>query len=1421
MEESNLVFALNGQRVELKDVDPQTSLLNYIRDETDCKGPKRGCGEGGCGSCVVLLSKYDPGSKQVEEFTINSCLAPVCSIHGCAITTTEGLKQETEPHAVHTRLAGFHATQCGFCTPGMAVSIAASLRKCSRKTQHGGTIGQPTSVETENFISGNLCRCTGYRPILDACKSFAADVDIEDLGVNTFWKSSDEAHSEKSALRPYQPETDPQFPTFLKDYTGKPLHVTSGQLGDEKTWRSASTLPELFEIYQNESIEKKRDVQFVVGYTSSGFYKDFKPSVCIDISRIPELQCLVQTDSALEVGAAVSLSKLIEFLDDSRGPVFPQLADHLRMVASQHVRNRGSVGGNLIMTQKHGFASDVATILLGAGSRVTLASAEDSTVTDLEDFLAGQSPQTSILQSIHIPTWAKSENSSDRVFFRTYRSSPRSSGNAVSSINAAFLAVLQTSTPSGHEEPGSKVLHLRLAFGALGCPLPLRAGKTEKYLTGKVVSVGVLREAVRILREEIASSARDDKLHTAEYRESVGVGYLFQFFKPFITEVNLDNPPSYGSGVDAVSDGGPTHTFGNGNSTVVNGSVEKVPTRDGGPTENGAHRFANGNIAVENGSADKESEVRSFGRSAHKLDRREGFMGKQTFPVSNKFYPVAQPTGKIGAVLQATGEAVFVDDIPLPKGTLHAAFVSSRKALAKITSVNAAKALASPGAASFITVKDIPPNGQNAGKIDYFGGPPDKVFAEDFVGFVGHPLGVMVADTYEHAVQAAAKVEVEYDDTTLGPPILSLEEAAAKSSFKISKFAFLGSASVGDVLEKGDYRIENAEVYAGGQYQFYMEPQTALAVPDEDSCITVYSATQGPEFVQTSLGVALGIPLHNIRVITRRLGGAFGGKTTKSQQVAVACAWAAFKLKRPVRMTLDRNTDMEYCGGRHESKAKYTVEFNKDGKIMSLDTSVLMNGGFENNVMDEMGIFLVQSMKCYNWNSWRHVTKVCRTNLPDRGMMRAPGEIQGKFFAESIIEHVASFLGLDPTKVREVNLHTHESAKKFYGPVAAGPGEHFTPPKVWERLKGSSNFEVRKVSVQEFNQKNMWVKRGISIMSLLYPNMQYRRLGRVTVYGDGSVVVESGGTEMGQGLFTKVQQAAAYGLSRLWGENVDGQVPLSKIRIVQNDTISLGHGSITAGGITSEGTCEAVVNACNTLVDTLRPVLLELQSGTAESVSWEAVVKKAKMKSLPLSAQDQQRKFGSETQYIVCGAAVSEVEVDILTGGVRILQTDLLFDAGKSINPAVDIGQVEGAFVQGIGYYVTEEIKWDENGVLLTNGTWTYKPPTPDNIPHQFNVELLNSAGDPNRFLSAKGAGEPPLLLATSVHNAIRQAIKAARADVHQLQLLTNDGDSKEEKDRATSHFVMHSSATMEPVKKLCGLYNVDQYLEWLSRNKS
>ncbi|BBN18891.1 protein MpAO [Marchantia polymorpha subsp. ruderalis] len=1434
---SSVVFAINGRRVELTDVDPRTSVLNYIREETEFKGTKRGCGEGGCGSCVVLLSKYDSKSNKIEEYTINSCLAPICSVDGCAITTTEGLKNGKEPHAVHTRLAEFHASQCGFCTPGMAVSIYSCLKNSSKKSSMGAESTKPTVAEAQKAIAGNLCRCTGYRPILDVCKSFAADVDIEDLGVNTFWESSELA--KESSLNLYQSEKDPEFPTFLKIQAGDYLEVKSVRAEEVTAWRSASTLSELFTMYEEETKGKNRDVNFVAGNTSSGVYKDFKPSVYIDINKIPELHSVVETDCTLEVGSAVSLSKLITIMDARGGPVYSELAKHLRKVANEHVRNRASVGGNLILAQKRGFASDVATILLGAGSQVTIATSRDSCIKDMEEFLAGVSPDTTILQCIRIPSWAQySKDGKEKLFFKTYRSSPRKNGNAVSSVNAAFLGIFQTPEVDNGYTVG-KVQQLRLAFGHLGAPHAMRAKRTEKYLLQKTVNPDVLKNAVKILREDILSSAKDDDLYTATYKASVAVSYLFQFFEPLLPSSNLTSSqvgtPCMNGG-DTLSNGSKVHSrdvtgtkskseVHNKGDTCTNGNSEvhnKGDTDSNGNSEVHDKGDTGTNGAAMNGTNSDESAVRSFGRtSGNGIGIGEGFWGAQSFPHYDEFSPLSKPAAKDAAVLQASGEAVYTGDIPSPPGTLHAALVYSKKALAKVKALEASDALTSPGATSFFCAKDC--IAENVSVVNNIAGLEfrEPLFAEETVHFVGECLGVLVADTHEHAVLAAEKVKVDYDNSTLGPPILSVEDAAGMNSFKISPLAVMGTASVGDELIKGEYRMENIELFAGSQYYFYMETHTALAVPDEDDCITVYSSNHSPEVLHDTLSAALGIPMHNIRVITRRLGGSFGGKNTRSLIVATACALAAFKLKKPVRMTLDRNTDMVLSGGRHESKATYSVEFNKDGKITSLETNVLMNGGYPDDYRDLLGLLLTKAMKCYNWTSWRHVSKVCRTNLPARSMMRAPGEIQGNFFAESIVEHVATYLGLDRDKVREINMHTHESAKLFYGPSTTGKAELFTLPKIVQRTKDLSNFESRKLNVHSFNKRSMWVKRGISLTHVIYPNMQSAKVARVSLFKDGSVAVASGGTEMGQGLFTKVKQATAYGLSLLWGENATGKVDLSKIRIVENDSISLANAGTTNAGTTSEGTCEAVVNACKMLVKNLTPIYLKLKANGGESPRWEDVVKLAKGSRVVLTAEARNGEIGPATEYMACGACASEVEVDLLTGSVKVLQADLVYDCGKSLNPAVDIGQIEGSFVQGIGYYLTEQIKWDENGVLLTNGTWTYKPPTIDNIPQKFNVELLNSAVDSSRILSSKTAGEAPLVLSTSVHLAVREAIKSARADLQHLPPVPGHCGPENMKGSTDPLLIRNSVTSMENVKRLCGLYNVEQYLEKLSIESS
>lgn len=497
---------------------------------------------GGCGACVVLVARYNAASKRVEELTINSCLAPLCSLDLCSIVTTEGLGNSRDGfHAVQKRLAGFHASQCGFCTPGMAMALYGALRKWGPADGDGS--GGLTAAEAEKCVQGNICRCTGYRPILDACKSFARDVDLEDLGVNAFWSRSEDANW--SLLPAYEPAKDPAFPHFLVEMAEKEeSRVWSGtDFVDcgvaERHWMWVGSMEGLFAALRKYEGQQKT-VRLVVGNTSQGVYKHMRPQVFIDISGIPELLVVGQSRSGLEVGSAVSLSELIRILEDrhSTCSVYAQLAVHLHRLASVHVRNRASVGGNLIMAQQQGFDSDLATILLGAGASVKVASCIGHATLSLEEFLEkGGLDSGAVLVSIFIPAWDVDAGTSsngiktEELVFKTYRASPRRLGNAVSYANAAFLARVER---VGGEQ---WVRQARLAFGAFGGKHAVLAREVQDVLVGKELSAEVVLEAVTLLRSSVVPSSGTLKAH---YRASVVVAYMFDFLRSFL-EHNVKN----------------------------------------------------------------------------------------------------------------------------------------------------------------------------------------------------------------------------------------------------------------------------------------------------------------------------------------------------------------------------------------------------------------------------------------------------------------------------------------------------------------------------------------------------------------------------------------------------------------------------------------------------------------------------------------------------------------------------------------------------------------------------------------------------------------------------------------------------------------------------------------------------------------
>ncbi|CAH2065523.1 unnamed protein product, partial [Thlaspi arvense] len=1262
---------------------------------TPFKSVKLSCGEGGCGACVVLLSKYDPIQQNVEDFTVSSCLSLICSLNHCSITTSEGLGNSRDGfHSIHNRFSGFHASQCGFCTPGMCVSLFSALID-SEKSKSSSEF---TVIDAEKAVSGNLCRCTGYRPIVDACKSFASDVDIEDLGFNSFCKKGD---SNKSLPRFDSEKRVCTFPEFLKDEIKS---IDSGMY----QWCSPESVDELQRLLG--ACKANGDgvsIKLVAGNTGNGYYKEERErsyDKYVDITRIPEMKEIRESKNGVEIGAAVTISKVIASLKEiqvSPGveKMFGKLATHMEKIAARFIRNFGSIGGNLVMAQRKQFPSDMATILLAAGAFVNIMSLlRGLEKLTLEEFLHSNPLEAyDLVLSIEIPFETCETNT--ELIFETYRAAPRPNGSALAYLNAAFLAQVKD----------TMVISCRLAFGAYGTKHAIRCKEVEEFLSGKVTTENVLHEAITLLGKIIVPQ---DGTSNLAYRSSLAPGFLFEFFHSLITD-----KPSNGQHLD---------------------QPKPMPM----------------------------------------------LSSSQKVPLNNEYYPIGEPIAKSGASLQASGEAVYVDDIPAPENCLYGAFIYSKNPYARIKGIRFKENSVLDGVLEVISCKDVPKGGQNVGMKFGFGIEP--LFAEEFTVHVGQCIAVVVADTQRHADTAANLAVVEYETEDLDPPVLSVEDAIKKSSmFEI--YPFLYPQQVGDTskgMAEADHRILSSQIRLGSQYFFYMETQTALVVPDEDNSIVVYSSCQTPQYVQSSVATCLGIPENNVRVITRRVGGGFGGKAVKAMPVATACAVAANKLQRPVRTYVNRKTDMIMTGGRHPMKITYTVGFKSTGKITALELEILIDAGATLGLSMLMPTNIIGALKKYNWGALSFDIKLCKTNLLSKAIMRAPGDVQGTYIAEAIIENVGSSLSLETDTIRKINLHTYESLALFYKDGAGEPHE-YTLSSMWDNLGVSSNFEERVSIVKEFNESNIWKKRGISRVPSIYPVSMFATPGRVSVLSDGSIIVEVGGIELGQGLWTKVKQMTGYILGLLQCDGAEDLV--EKIRVVQSDTLSMVQGNFTGGSTTSEGSCAAVRLCCETLVKRLKPLMEK-------------------------SASDLYTPQETPTRYLNYGVAVSEASsVDLVTGQTTVVQTDILYDCGKSLNPAVDLGQIEGAFVQGLGFFMLEEYITDSEGLVVTDGTWTYKIPTIDTIPRRFNVEILNSGCHEKRVLSSKASGEPPLLLAASVHCATREAVKEARK---QLRMWKGE-------DGSGSTFQLPVPATMPVVKELCGLDIIESYLEWQLRANS
>jgi xanthine dehydrogenase large subunit len=717
-----------------------------------------------------------------------------------------------------------------------------------------------------------------------------------------------------------------------------------------------------------------------------------------------------------------------------------------------------------------------------------------------------------------------------------------------------------------------------------------------------------------------------------------------------------------------------------------------------------------------------------------------------------------------------TGTAKYVDDLwPHVARVTHAWPVMAPHAHARVLGIDTDAAASAPGVLAVLTAADVP------GENDIGVARRDEPLFPSEVSFAGHAVAWVIAETEELARLAAGRVQVSYEPL---PAILSIDNAIAAGSY-LTAGDRLHVGDAGAALDAAPHRL-TGEFRIGGQEHFYLETNAALAWPDDDGGMFVHASTQHPAETQEIVARVLGVPKSAVVVQCLRMGGAFGGKEVQANAWAAVAALAAAKLQRPARVRLTRRQDMVMTGKRHPFLARYRVGYDGSGRLQALALELFSDGGWSLDLsFPVLGRAMFHVDNCYKVPHLEVVGRVCRTHHVSHTAFRGFGGPQGMLVIEEIVDRVARSLDLPPHVVRERNFY-REGDETHYGQRVKDP-ERIA--RIWSELSASSDLEARLSAVAAFNARSPHAKRGLAItpvkFGISFTTSFYNQGGAlVLIYKDGSVQVNHGGTEMGQGLHTKILQVAADGLG----------VPLRSVRLMPTRTDKVPNTSATAASCGSDLNGAAVRDACDTLRARLAAIAAShfgVEAGDIVFVEGRVfpssrpddalpfcdVVTKAYLARVQLFAAgfystpnitfDWKTGKGTPFHYYAYGAAVSEVEVDGFTGQYRLLRTDILHDVGESLSPLVDRGQVEGGFVQGVGWLTIEDLVWGADGAFLTHGASTYKLPTLGECPPDLRVSFLERAREPGVVHGSKAVGEPPLMLAISVREAIRAAVAA------------------------------------------------------------
>uniref|UniRef100_A0A8C7NC32 xanthine dehydrogenase n=1 Tax=Oncorhynchus kisutch TaxID=8019 RepID=A0A8C7NC32_ONCKI len=1253
-------------------------------------GTKYGCGGGGCGACTVMVSKYDQLNNRVLHYTVNACLQPICTLHGAAVVTVEGIgSTKTKLHPVQERIAKAHGSQCGFCTPGMVMSMYTLLRNKPH----------PTMEDIREALGGNLCRCTGYRPIIDGFKTFC-DVSNafnlfpqNDCVLNKYLipcQISEELFHMDNVL-PLDPSQDLIFPPELMIMGKKRACGSLCFQGDRLKLISPVDLTNLLELKTEYP-----EAPVVVGNTTIGINL-----LLCHLLFVIYLLC-VHVHAGVSMGAVCTLSSLKEEMERAvremeaeRTRGYQALLQTLQCLAGKQIRNMATIGGNILSANPK---YDLNSVLAALDCTLQVMSKENGTraITLNEELFTGFGKTAlrpdEVLLSIDIPY------SKPWEFVSAFRQAQRREF-AFSIVNAGMKVLFREGT--------NIVESLNIYYGGVG-PTLVKVGRTCQKLVGRSWGEDLLADACRLLEEEVelSDSAHGGKV---EYRKTLTTSFFFKFYMQVLQELR-----------------------------------ERVHIQD----------------------------------SALKPFKNEVPQGHHSFQlVSNAQSsqdPVGHPMMHQAAFHQATGEAQYYDDIPAVQGELFVFMVTSTRAHAKIINIDPSEALGMTGVVTFLSAGDVP--GQNRRML--FNN-PEELFAEEEVSCVGQIIGAVVAESREQARRAAQMVKVTYQD--LLPVFFTIEEAIQHQSFFDPKRK-LERGDVDKAFETVDQILED-EIYLGGQEHFYMETQGLIAVYYNFlfECPFVLSLQ-----LQEVVGITLGIDSNKITCHVRRLGGAFGGKVMKIASLSAITATAAVNI-------INNNCVIRgiFTSAFLTTSFFSQVGYNNDGTIMAADITYYSNGGCTLNESLIMEKALLHMDNGYKIPNLRGRGLVCKTYLPSYTAFRGFGGPQGLMVMESVLHEVAVKCGLPPQKVREINMYREEECYTHHKQL-------FSPRdmlRCWDECLDKAGYHDRLQAIQQFNTSNRWKKRGISAVPMKFgvgfsKGFFNQGAALVNIYKDGSVLVAHGGTEMGQGINTKALQIA----SRIL------KVPMSSIHIKETCTGNVPNAAPSAASFGTDAVGMAVKDACEKLMRRLKPFMENHPKYTWQQwvinqhppVGYPNAVTVWVSRG-PHTDMDWENSEGPAYYYFTFGACCSEVEIDCLTGDHKNLRTDIVMDVGRSLNPALDIGQIEGGFVQGIGLYTIEELQFSLEGVLMTRGPSQYKIPALCDVPPQFNVHLLANAQNPHAIYRSKGIGEPPVFLASTIFFAIKEAVAAARRE-------RGLGDS----------FPLSSPATAERIRMACE----DQFTE-------